>query len=400
MPASIAKQPVTFVSLDDARAFCAHQGLRLPHAGGAAGDGRPYPWGTGSPNVSTCPPVSGGSGPNFTAAPPSNVDAHPGGCSPHTGVCDLIANTWEMTDEFTDQHNRAMLLKGGSNYYAKGSMWYFPNALPISSHQKAFRLSPGYERAATVGFRCVADSTVPPAPPPPDPCRINCSRCEQQAHTQPHTRNERSPCLCIKSGAGTCPPKWVGNGKASVASLDLGSAVASDWVAASTPGGVALSRMARPLDPTSTIEFGLVGANASALRSYCCSPLGISWSGGLPIQRKQSATGDGVDISKLGAGFSLRCAAASKPQTLTVLASCWSATCRLNASVTGAGGLGADTQSIDVSVGREVVTYQFEVVFSGGALSVTWELTKGAGNIPFQAALLSTLDNHTFRRSY
>lgn len=38
-------------------------------------------------------------------------------------VCDLGGNVWEMTDEFSDQHNRAVLLKGGSHYYAKGSMW-------------------------------------------------------------------------------------------------------------------------------------------------------------------------------------------------------------------------------------------------------------------------------------
>ena len=84
------------------------------------------------------------------------MNAHPNGCSP-VGTCDLIGNTWEMTNAFLDQHNRAVMLKGGSNYYAKGSSWYFPNALKITTHQKAFLYSSGYERAATVGFRCVAD---------------------------------------------------------------------------------------------------------------------------------------------------------------------------------------------------------------------------------------------------
>jgi formylglycine-generating enzyme required for sulfatase activity len=61
MPASIAKQPVTFVSLDDARAFCAHQGLRLPHAwewqwieaGQLVMEGRIR----GAPAARTCPPA-------------------------------------------------------------------------------------------------------------------------------------------------------------------------------------------------------------------------------------------------------------------------------------------------------------------------------------------------------
>ena len=51
----------------------------------------------------------GGFGANLTALPPAEVDAYdPVGCSP-TGACDLVGNTWEMTDAFVDQHNRAVV---------------------------------------------------------------------------------------------------------------------------------------------------------------------------------------------------------------------------------------------------------------------------------------------------
>lgn len=43
-------------------------------------------------------------------------------------------------------------------------------------------------------------------------------------------------------------------------------------------------------------------------------------------------------------------------------------------------------------MGREVVTYEFEVVFVGGVLNVSWVLVEGAGNIPFQAAYLTSVD--------
>jgi hypothetical protein len=389
MPAELASQPVTFVSIKDAQNYCAHYKLRLPHAwewqwfaGGSVGDARLYPWGAAPPSNTTCPPISGGVGDNLTTVGPYNVSKYPAGCSP-AGVCDLIGNTWEFTDTFTDQHDSAVLLNGGSHYYAKGSMWYFPNVNRIDQHQKAFLLSDGYERAGTVGFRCVGDSSVPPAPPPPDPCHVDCDHCRQKA-----SASDNKPCLCLASGGANCPPKYhsTNGGKRSNQALDLGSAGATDWVATSSKGSVALSRMATPVDPSHTIEFAVHGGNAS---SYCCSPLGISWSDGAPPnQRKQPAAGDGVCVKKKGGGYSIRSATSAEPQRLTVLAACWSASCTLNATV--GSGPGTATHNFEMSVGKEVVTFEFELVFSGGAIEVNWEMTEGGGNIPFQAAFLSS----------
>ena len=93
-------------------------------------------------------------------------------------------------------------------------------------------------------------------------------------------------------------------------------------------------------------------------------------------------------VKKRGGGYSLRSAASLNPQRLTVLAGCWSASCTLNATV--GSGPGAATHSFEVSVGREVVTFEFELVFSGGPIEVNWELAEEGGNIPFQAAFLAS----------
>ena len=62
------------------------------------------------------------------------------------------------TDEFTDAHTRAVLLRGGSNYRPAGSVWYFPQAVELGTHNKYFLMSDSYERAGTIGFRCVTDA--------------------------------------------------------------------------------------------------------------------------------------------------------------------------------------------------------------------------------------------------
>lgn len=68
-----------------------------------------------------------------------------------------MCSVWQLTDEFYDQHTRAVLLKGGSSYTMTGSSWYFPQVQTLAQHGKYFLYSDGYERSATIGFRCIAD---------------------------------------------------------------------------------------------------------------------------------------------------------------------------------------------------------------------------------------------------
>ena len=110
------QKPVTYVSLADARAFCTHEGKRLPHTHewqyfAQGGDSsRHYPWG-GADNASLTPAVSN----DYVNPGPEPVGRYPGGASPF-GVQDLVRSVWQMTSEFQDAHTRSLILRGGSFY--------------------------------------------------------------------------------------------------------------------------------------------------------------------------------------------------------------------------------------------------------------------------------------------
>jgi len=156
-PAAILDMPVTYVSLSEARAYCAWAGGRLPHSyewqyAAQGTDGRTYPWGQND-DPSRYPKQQSGN--VFMGS--ESVTAHaPAGDSPF-GVSDLVGNVWQYTDEFQDAHTRSVVLMGGSNYRPLGSGWYFPQAKALNTHEKYFLMDDRYERAGTIGFRCVVD---------------------------------------------------------------------------------------------------------------------------------------------------------------------------------------------------------------------------------------------------
>jgi formylglycine-generating enzyme required for sulfatase activity len=152
-----ANKPVTWVSLEDARASAKWAGKRLPHEwewqyAAQGTDGRAYPWGE-TWQADAVPVPSHGRVLNE----PDNVDAHPSGASPF-GVMDMVGNVWQWTDEFTDEHTRAEILRGGSHYQPVGSIWYFPQAYRNDEHGKLLLMAPSYDRSGTLGFRCVEDA--------------------------------------------------------------------------------------------------------------------------------------------------------------------------------------------------------------------------------------------------
>lgn len=153
-PAGQENHPVVWVSLEDAEAYARWAGKRLPTEAewqyAAQGtDGRQYPWGN-ELDPARCNNKSG----QTTA-----VDAHPAGASPF-GVEDLVGNVWQLTADVYDNGVYSyVMIKGGSYYSPEASIWYPKSGpLPVARQQTLLLISPGLDRNATVGFRCVKDA--------------------------------------------------------------------------------------------------------------------------------------------------------------------------------------------------------------------------------------------------
>jgi formylglycine-generating enzyme required for sulfatase activity len=177
IPTGWENKPVTWVSIEDARAYARWAGKRLPHdwewqLAAQGTDGRVYPWGNNLEPIGT--PATTDSGVpidplklghyfpvedvGHTMRGPDAVDAHPTGASPY-GVMDMVGNVWQWTDEFYDEHTRAAIVRGGEYYHPQGSIWYFPNLLRNDTHGKLLLMAPSIDRSGGIGFRCVKDSS-------------------------------------------------------------------------------------------------------------------------------------------------------------------------------------------------------------------------------------------------
>jgi gamma-glutamyl hercynylcysteine S-oxide synthase len=150
-PQGREQHPVTWVSLDEARAYAAWASLLLPTEAQwqRAAEGpqeNAWPWGSDFD-----PHRCNGDSPDTTP-----VDAFPAGASAE-GVLDLCGNVWEWTEsERDDGHMRYVMVRGGCHLRVTGSSWYTASgAQPCGVHEKVPLLADGIDRLATVGFRCV-----------------------------------------------------------------------------------------------------------------------------------------------------------------------------------------------------------------------------------------------------
>lgn len=150
-------KPVVWVSLEDARAYAAWAGKRLPHEwewqyAAQGTDGRTYPWGNDW-DESRVPRINRGR----RILPAEDVGSFPAGASPF-GVEDLVGHVWQWTEEFGDEHTRVAILRGGSSYQPQTSHWYFPQAYRLDQHGKYLLMAPAKDRSGMLGFRCVVDA--------------------------------------------------------------------------------------------------------------------------------------------------------------------------------------------------------------------------------------------------
>lgn len=175
LPDSLSDHPVVYVAYEDARAYAKWAGKRLPterewQYAAQAGDGRDWPWAAVSSGIYREKEPITNTLTVFTikGIPPGRcnlgngeldpVGTYPAGANPF-GLEDLVGSVWQLTnDVYRSGSYTYILLKGGA-YFNPLSSWWYVQGGPRELHyrQQLLRVTPGFERSATIGFRCVQD---------------------------------------------------------------------------------------------------------------------------------------------------------------------------------------------------------------------------------------------------
>lgn len=148
-----ANLPVVNVSREDARAYAAFYGMKLPtdrqwQYMAAGPDNLKYPWGN-ERDYSKC---------NVHTTKLTPVDAYPQGVSPF-GLMDMAANAWEMTDDVIDDGWHKFILLRGGCYLKAHHYWHAEGGLlPNDAHLKMHLLGEAMDRNGTMGFRCIKEA--------------------------------------------------------------------------------------------------------------------------------------------------------------------------------------------------------------------------------------------------
>ena len=166
--------PVIYVSLEDARNYADWAGKRLPtevewQFAAQTPAINEWPWIQKKPVKRTLQEVTG----TLTVSQIEGIDPQhcnlgdgiyypvgkfTKGVNPY-GLQDLVGCVWQLTNDlYFNGSYRYIILKGGS-YFKPSSSWWYVQGGPRELHyrQQLLRISEGFERNATVGFRCVED---------------------------------------------------------------------------------------------------------------------------------------------------------------------------------------------------------------------------------------------------
>jgi len=166
--------PVVYVSIEDARAYSKWAGKRLPteiewQYAAQTSSLNKWPWQqtakvtrkeqviTETLTVIELEGIDPGKC-NLGDGKMYKVGSFPDGVNPN-GLHDLVGSVWQLTnDEYLNGSYRFIIMKGGSYFKPSSSWWYVQGgARELHYRQMLLRVSPGFERNATVGFRCMRD---------------------------------------------------------------------------------------------------------------------------------------------------------------------------------------------------------------------------------------------------
>ena len=175
IPAGAESHPVTYTSYEDAQAYARWAGKRLPtevewQYAAQTPDMRAWPWSADTKNIRREEePVTEtltvfkikGIDPQFTNLGNGKIDPvgkYPKGSNPY-GLQDLVGSVWQLTNDIYSSGSYDYIIMKGGSYYNPTSSWWYVQGGPRELHYRQFllRVSQGFERNATVGFRCVKD---------------------------------------------------------------------------------------------------------------------------------------------------------------------------------------------------------------------------------------------------
>lgn len=174
IPSGHENFPVVYVSYEDAKAYALWCGKRLPtevewQYAAQTEKGNEWPWKQTKAvtrketYVTETLTVSALEGIDARVANLGDgtlypVGSYPKGANPF-GLHDLSGCVWQLTNDVYESGSyRYVMMKGGS-YFKPSSSWWYVQGGPRELHyrQILLRVSQGFERNGTIGFRCAAD---------------------------------------------------------------------------------------------------------------------------------------------------------------------------------------------------------------------------------------------------